>query len=48
MTKILKNYINGEWVESKSSSFLDVINPAERTASCQVPAGSKDDILRCS
>jgi len=24
----LKNYINGEWVESESDQVLDIINPA--------------------
>ena len=25
--KIIKNYINGEWVEAKSAELLDVENP---------------------
>src|SRR5512133_1301277 len=45
MTNILKNYINGKWVESKGSSFLDVINPANGQLLCRVPAGAKDDVL---
>jgi malonate-semialdehyde dehydrogenase (acetylating)/methylmalonate-semialdehyde dehydrogenase len=44
MTKILKNYINGEWIESKGSRFLSVINPADGQLLCKVPAGSKEDI----
>jgi len=44
MTKILKNYINGEWVESRGSGFLSVINPADGQLLCNVPSGSKEDI----
>jgi malonate-semialdehyde dehydrogenase (acetylating)/methylmalonate-semialdehyde dehydrogenase len=44
MFDILRNYINGEWVESTSSSFLKVVNPADGQQLCQVPAGSKNDI----
>jgi len=45
MSIVLKNYINGKWVESKGSSFLKVNNPANGQLLCQVPAGSKYDIL---
>jgi malonate-semialdehyde dehydrogenase (acetylating)/methylmalonate-semialdehyde dehydrogenase len=44
MTKILKNYINGQWVDSKGSGTLDVINPATGQFLAKVPAGSKNDI----
>jgi len=44
MTGILKNYINGEWVESKSASFLDVINPSDGSLLSKVPAGSSEDV----
>ena len=44
MTQRLKNYINGEWIESKSSRFLDVKNPADGQLLARVPAGSKEDI----
>lgn len=33
----LKNYINGEWVESKTDKYEDVINPATGEVLCQVP-----------
>ena len=26
----LKNYINGEWVESKTDQYEDVVNPATK------------------
>ena len=40
----LKNYINGQWVDSKSKAVLDVINPATGQAIAKVPAGSGEDI----
>jgi malonate-semialdehyde dehydrogenase (acetylating)/methylmalonate-semialdehyde dehydrogenase len=45
MSKILKNYINGEWIESGGSSYLNVANPANGQLLCQVPSGSGKDIL---
>ena len=30
--KVLKNYIGGEWVESKSGVSVDVVNPASEFA----------------
>jgi|WetSurMetagenome_2_1015567.scaffolds.fasta_scaffold06694_6 malonate-semialdehyde dehydrogenase (acetylating) / methylmalonate-semialdehyde dehydrogenase len=44
MTRILKNYINGEWTDSKGSGSFDVINPATGHLLARVPSGSKDDI----
>jgi len=44
MTGVLKNYINGEWCESKSASFLDVINPSDGSLLSKVPAGSAEDV----
>jgi len=44
MTKILKNYINGQWCESSDSRLRDVINPATGDILAKVPAGSKQDI----
>lgn len=44
MTTVLKNYINGQWVESKSPALLDVINPATGKSVAKVPAGSSQDI----
>ena len=40
----LKNYINGEWVESRSLNFLNVVNPADGSLLSRVPAGSGDDV----
>ncbi len=41
---ILKNYINGEWVESDTSSFGDVWNPAKGTKIAAVPYGTREDV----
>ncbi len=40
----LRNYINGEWVVSRSTSFIDVVNPADGSLLASVPAGSGDDV----
>ncbi len=44
MTTTIKNYINGQWAESKGTEYLDVINPATGESMAKVPAGSKDDV----
>jgi len=41
----LKNYINGEWVESKSEERWDVINPATRKLLARVPMSTKNEVL---
>lgn len=48
MSKILKNYINGRWITSKSSELLDVINPANGQLLAKVPAGSREDITEAA
>lgn len=40
----LKNYINGQWVNSQGVGLIEVINPATGQAIAQVPAGSAEDI----
>ena len=40
----LKNYINGEWVESKTTTYEDVYNPATKEIIAQVPISTKEDI----
>jgi malonate-semialdehyde dehydrogenase (acetylating) / methylmalonate-semialdehyde dehydrogenase len=42
--KKLKNYINGEWVDSKISAFIDVEDPGTNEVISQVPKGCKEDI----
>lgn len=44
MARILKNYINGQWHESRESGVCDVINPADGKCLATVPAGSKEDV----
>jgi len=41
--EILKNYINGKWVESKTNNFRDVINPANGEIIAKTPMGTKED-----
>ncbi len=44
MPTVLKNYINGQWCESRSSTLIEVINPATGQRICRVPAGCSQDI----
>ena len=37
MTEKLKNYINGKWVESATTQYLDVNNPATNEVLARVP-----------
>ncbi|WAH44448.1 CoA-acylating methylmalonate-semialdehyde dehydrogenase [Alicyclobacillus fastidiosus] len=41
----LKNYINGEWIESKTSQYEDVYNPATKDVIAQVPISTSEDVL---
>jgi malonate-semialdehyde dehydrogenase (acetylating)/methylmalonate-semialdehyde dehydrogenase len=40
----IKNYINGEWVDSGGSGYLDVTNPSTGELLGRVPAGSASDV----
>lgn len=40
----LKNYINGEWVNSKGSEYWNVVNPANQEVLAEVPAGVAADL----
>lgn len=40
----LKNYVNGEWIESKSTQILDVINPATLEKIGEVPLSTSDEV----
>ncbi|GAB3056564.1 CoA-acylating methylmalonate-semialdehyde dehydrogenase [Salinicoccus sesuvii] len=42
--KVLKNYINGEWVESESKDLMEVINPATKEVLSKVPQSTKDEL----
>ena len=38
--EILKNYINGQWIESKEKQNIDVLNPASQEILAKVPYGA--------
>ncbi len=42
--EILKNYINGEWVESATDRYEDVYNPATNQVIARVPLSTKEEI----
>jgi malonate-semialdehyde dehydrogenase (acetylating)/methylmalonate-semialdehyde dehydrogenase len=42
--QVLKNYVNGEWVESKSTQTLDVVNPATTEVLGRVPLSTRADV----
>lgn len=44
MTKVLKNYINGEWVSSSSDITEDVLNPATGELLAVVPISTKEEV----
>src|SRR5690606_5607077 len=40
----LKNFINGEWVEPRTSQYDAVPNPATEEILCQVPISTREDL----
>jgi len=40
----IKNYINGEWVESESEKILDVVNPATQKVLAKVPVSTSREL----
>lgn len=40
----LENYVNGEWVKSKSEEVIDVINPATQKTLAKVPMSTKEEV----
>ncbi|WP_066048491.1 CoA-acylating methylmalonate-semialdehyde dehydrogenase [Robertmurraya korlensis] len=40
----LKNYINGEWVESKTSQYEKVYDPAKNEVIAEVPLSTKEEV----
>lgn len=44
MANHLKNYINGKWVEPKTSRYLDVYNPSTGEVMAQVPLSTNADV----
>lgn len=43
VTKV-RNYVNGEWVDSESSQILDVVNPATGQTIAHVPLSTKAEV----
>lgn len=43
-TVILKNYINGQWVQAQGVEILDVPNPATGKILAKVPISTKEDV----
>ncbi len=43
----LKNFVNGEWVESKSTQVREVVNPATGEVIAQVPLATRDEVNSC-
>ncbi|MGB3903611.1 MAG: CoA-acylating methylmalonate-semialdehyde dehydrogenase [Anaerolineae bacterium] len=42
--EVIKNYINGQWVESKSAETLDVVNPATTEVLARVPLSTPSEV----
>ena len=40
----IKNYVNGQWVDSKSTEILDVVNPATAEVIGRVPLSTPDEV----
>ncbi|MDT2808332.1 CoA-acylating methylmalonate-semialdehyde dehydrogenase [Vagococcus lutrae] len=40
----LKNYVNGEWIESRTSTYETVVNPATKEPMCEVPLSTREDL----
>ena len=40
----IKNYVNGEWVESKSARTLDIINPVTTEVLARVPVSTREEV----
>lgn len=41
---ILKNFVNGQWVDSTATEYLDVPNPATGEVLARVPVSTKEDV----
>ncbi|MBS7656091.1 CoA-acylating methylmalonate-semialdehyde dehydrogenase [Candidatus Bathyarchaeota archaeon] len=39
----IKNYVNGEWKESRSEKILDVVNPATQRVLAKVPVSTREE-----
>ena len=41
---VLKNFVNGQWVHSTATEYLDVPNPATGEVLARVPVSTKEDV----
>jgi malonate-semialdehyde dehydrogenase (acetylating)/methylmalonate-semialdehyde dehydrogenase len=41
---VIRNYVNGEWVASKSTKTLDIVNPATTEVLARVPLSTKEEV----
>ena len=41
---LMKNYINGEWVDSKSNKIYEDVNPANGEVIAEFPSATDDEI----
>ncbi|SFL33639.1 malonate-semialdehyde dehydrogenase (acetylating) / methylmalonate-semialdehyde dehydrogenase [Gracilibacillus orientalis] len=48
MARKLKNFINGEWVESKTETYEKVYNPATKEVIAEVPISTSEDFEEAS
>lgn len=44
MVDVLKNYVNGEWVESRGTKTVDVVNPTTQEVLAKVPLSIQEDV----
>ncbi|HGH0834044.1 TPA: CoA-acylating methylmalonate-semialdehyde dehydrogenase [Staphylococcus pseudintermedius] len=44
MAELLKNYIGGKWVESKSEEKIEVLNPATKEVIAYVPVSTREEL----
>ena len=44
-TRMLKNFVNGEYVEAVSGRFSDVVNPATGETYAQAPISGEEDVV---
>ena len=43
ITKV-PNYVNGQWVDSSTSEWIDVVNPATGETIAQTPSSAPDEV----
>src|SRR5208283_834079 len=41
---VIRNYVNGEWIPSKSTKTLNIVNPATTEIMARVPMSTKAEV----